>query len=83
MRILITIPHFFKPEKNGRHGSKLKDPQPRLEALTKSIAALHQLFGKSQSIIDINRRLAIPVNQPQAHDLDIVSCNKNDKYQSN
>jgi hypothetical protein len=78
MRILITIPHFFKPEKNGRHGSKLKDPQPRLEALSKILAALHQLFGKSQSIIDINRRLAIPVNQPQAHDLDIVICTTGD-----
>jgi hypothetical protein len=74
MRILITIPHFFKPESKSRHGSQTQDPQPRLEALSRSIAALHQLFDKSQSIININQRLAFPVNQPQAHDLDIVIC---------
>lgn len=78
MRILITIPHFFKPKDNSRHGSQTKDPQPRLEALSQSLAALHQLFGKSQSIININKRLAIPVNQPQTHDLDIVICTTRD-----
>lgn len=74
MRILITIAHCFKPEKNSLYDSQRRDPQPRLAALSQSLAALHQLFSKSQSIININQRLAFPVNAPLANDLDIVIC---------
>jgi hypothetical protein len=73
MRILLTIAHFFKPG-GGRHASQRKDPQPRLQALTLSLSALHQLFSKSQGVIDIAQRLMLPANQPQANDLDIVIC---------
>lgn len=74
MRILVTIAHFFNANGNGKHASQKKDPRPRLVALTKSLSALHQLFSKSQSIIDIKQRLALPANQPQSYDLDIVIC---------
>jgi hypothetical protein len=74
MRILFTIAHFFNPDSKGKHASQRKDPRPRLVALTQSIAALHQLFGKSQSIINIAQRLAFSANQPQAHEVDIVIC---------
>lgn len=74
MRILITIAHFFKPEDKSRYASQRKDPRPRLAALSWSLANLHQLFSKSQSIININQKLAFPVNQPLANDLDIVIC---------
>jgi hypothetical protein len=79
MRILLTIAHFFKPN-GGKHASQRKDPRPRLQALTLSLAALHQLFSKSQGIIDIARRLTIPANQPQASDLDIVICTTQDHH---
>ncbi|MEH2267167.1 MAG: calcium-binding protein [Nostoc sp.] len=79
MRIIFTIAHFFKPSNEGRHASQRKNPQTRLQALTKSLTALHQLFDKSQSIINIAQRLALPANQPQSHELDIVICTtKND-----
>ncbi|BDI15676.1 hypothetical protein ANSO36C_14780 [Nostoc cf. commune SO-36] len=74
MRIIFTIAHFFKPTSEGRHASQRKDPQPRLQALIKSLTALHQLFGKSQTIINIAQRLAFPVNQSQCHEIDIVIC---------
>lgn len=74
MRILITIAHFFKPEDKSIHDSRRKNPQPRLAALSQSLVALHQLFSKSQSIININKKLAFPVNEPLANDLDIVIC---------
>ena len=80
MRIIFIIAHFFKPSNQGRHASQRKDPQPRLEALTKSITSLHQLFGKSQSIINIAQRLAFPANQPQSHELDIVICTTKDNH---
>jgi hypothetical protein len=74
MRILFTIAHFFNPDSKGKHASQRKDPRPRLIALSQSLAALHQLFGKSQTIIDISQRLALRANQFQAHELDIVIC---------
>jgi hypothetical protein len=73
MRVLLTIAHFFKPD-GGKHASQRRDPKPRLQALTFSLAALHQLFSKSQGMIDIARRLTLPANQSQACDLDIVIC---------
>ncbi len=73
MRILVTIAHFFKPD-GGQHASQRKDPRPRLQALSLNIAAFHQLFSKSQGIIDISQRLTLPANQPQTYDLDIVIC---------
>ncbi|MBW4684015.1 MAG: calcium-binding protein [Komarekiella atlantica HA4396-MV6] len=80
MRILFTIAHFFNPDSKGKHASQRKDPQPRLLALSQSLAALHQLFGKSQSIINIERRLAFPANQLQAHELDIIICTTKDNH---
>ncbi|MHC5599870.1 MAG: calcium-binding protein [Nostoc sp.] len=80
MRIIFTIAHFFKPSSQSRHASQRKDPQPRLQALTKSLSTLHQLFGKSQSIINIDQRLALPVNQPQLHEVDIVICTTQDNH---
>ncbi|MBD2200513.1 MULTISPECIES: calcium-binding protein [Calothrix] len=74
MRILFTIAHFFNPHGQGKHASQRKDPRPRLIALTQSLAALHQLFGKSQSIINVGQRVALPANQAQADNLDIVIC---------
>jgi hypothetical protein len=80
MRILFTIPHFFNPNIKGEHASQGKDSQTRLQALNTSIAALHQLFGKAQSIINIGKRLAFPANQAQAHELDVVICTTKDDH---
>jgi hypothetical protein len=80
MRILFTIAHFFNPENNGRHASQGKDSQHRVQALSQSLASLHQLFSKSQDIINIAQRLAFPANQPQAYELDIVICTTQDYH---
>jgi len=73
MRVLFTIAHYFKSD-SGQHGSQGKSPKPRLQALTLNISALHQLFSKSQGMIEIARRVTLPVNQSQTCDLDIVIC---------
>lgn len=78
MRILFTIAHFFKPDNNGKHASQRKNPQPRIQALSQSLAALHQLFGKSQSIINIAQKVAKPANEYQASEIDIVICTTTD-----
>ncbi|MBW4450602.1 MAG: calcium-binding protein [Spirirestis rafaelensis WJT71-NPBG6] len=78
MRILFTIAHFFRPDSQGKHASQRKDHRPRIHALTQSISNLHQLFGKSQSIINIGQRLAFAANQSQASKLDIMICTTQD-----
>lgn len=80
MRILFSVAHFFRPDSEGKHASQSEDPRPRLLALSQSLGALHQLFGKSQNIINIGQRLAYPANKPQAHDLDIVVCTTKDDH---
>ncbi len=74
MRILVTLAHYFNPTTQGKHGSQQKDPRPRILALTKCLAGLHQLFGKSQRMIHIGKRLAFAANTPQTYDLDVVIC---------
>jgi hypothetical protein len=78
MRILFTIAHFFRPDNQGKHASQRKDHRPRVHALTQSITNLHQLFGNSQSIINIGQRLAFPANQSQEIKLDIIICTTQD-----
>jgi hypothetical protein len=80
MRILFTIAHFFNPTGRGQHGSQRKDPRPRLQALSASIAALHQVFSKSQCMIDIGQRMAIPANQLQAYEIDVVICTTQERH---
>ena len=74
MRILFTIAHFFRPDSKGKHASQRKNPQPRVQALSESISNLHQLFGKSQSIINIGKKLAFPANQAECSQIDIIIC---------
>lgn len=74
MRILFTIPHFFNPEGSGKHGSLRKDPQTRRIALTTCLTALKALYGKYQYMIDISRIQAIPANQNNGNDVDIIVC---------
>ena len=74
MRILFTLAHFFHPSNNGQHGSQGKNPQMRIQALSYCLTSLHQLFGRSQCIIDIAQRSAISVNQSQSYEIDIVIC---------
>lgn len=80
MRILFTIPHFYQPTEGSQYGSQGKNPQPRIQALTACITALHQLFGKSQASIDIAQGAAKPANQSQAHNIDIVICTTKNQH---
>jgi hypothetical protein len=77
MRILAVIPHYYGPSSNPsadgrRHGSVTADPSARAEALASCIAALHQQFHPTQSVIDIARRITIPANAPLTATVDVV-----------
>ena len=79
MRILFAIPHYFNPEA-GRftHGSLAPNPQPRIQALTECLAAIQQLFGRPQCLIDIARRTTVPANEQFSGVADVAVCTTGD-----
>jgi hypothetical protein len=74
MRILFAIAHYFNPAGDGRYGSVSPNPQPRIQALSSCIATLHQTYGRQQRTLNIAYRQALPANQQQSVDLEIVVC---------
>lgn len=74
MKILFAIPHYFDSAGGGRHASLAPDPQPRVQALAACLATLHHVFGSEQKLIDIARRVVVPANQAQRHEIEIVVC---------
>ncbi len=85
MRILAVIPHYFDPSPpespDGRfHGSTGRDPAPRVEALSACIAALHQNFDPSQSVIDIARLVTRPANAGTSAPVDVIVCTSGDSH---
>ncbi|MCT7962365.1 calcium-binding protein [Laspinema sp. D1] len=74
MKILVTIAHYFNPDGGGKHGSLSKDPRSRIVALSQSLTHLGAILGKYQGVLDIAKSLAVPANQGQSVDLDIVIC---------
>ncbi len=74
MKVLFAIPHFYDPDGAGRHGSLAADPAPRVRALADALAAIRQLFGRPQCVIDIARRTTMPANRDLAIAADAVVC---------
>jgi hypothetical protein len=74
MKILITIPHYYRYQKDAIYGSMKKDPAPRIEALTQCISSLHQQFGPSQYFMDYFNQEAFPANLSSRHQLDVMVC---------
>jgi hypothetical protein len=73
---LFAIPHYFNADPAGRHrhGSLGRDPAPRVRALADALAALQQLFGRPQCVIDIARRTTHAANHLTATVADVVVC---------
>jgi len=74
MKILITIPHYYRHIENTSHGSMGKDPARRIEALTECITSIHQNFGSSQCLMDHYLKQTFPANFYQQHQIDIFIC---------
>ena len=85
MRVLVTVPHYFATAgrlaaDGRRHGSLAGDPTPRVVALNACVAALHQLYGPAQRLIDHATRLARPANDLTAGHVDVVVCTAGDHH---
>ena len=82
MRILITIPHFFNPEGDGRYGSTQPDPKPRVTALTQLLRNLHTIYaGKQEYWYREGERLQPhSANDSSTIKMDVVICTSNDLH---
>ncbi len=82
MRVLITIPHFFNAEGDGRYGSTQPNPQPRLAALTQCLRSLVFLSGERDQFWfrDGNRLQPGPANRASHAEIDIVICTCGDRH---
>lgn len=80
MRILFAIPHFYNPEGDSRYSSVSPNVQSRINALTTSISAVHQVFGKRHFLVDISQLKAVPANQHQANEVDVVVVTTGDRH---
>lgn len=74
MKILVTIPHFFKRISQNAKYTSQRDPLPRLNALNTLIQTLHQNFGRRQLMNEIEKKIAIPANKSSQNVLDIIIC---------
>jgi hypothetical protein len=76
MRVLITIPHYYRPQASGSdalHGSHdASTRRQRLTALEDTIFAFHALFGRKMFAVQSNLRRYLPAPNPVAVDFDIV-----------
>lgn len=82
MKILVTIPHFHNASGNGAYGSTGPESDRRAEALSQTIAGIHQSLGPRQAFLYClhnpvpgrgNGRL-MKVNEQAADSLDIAVC---------
>lgn len=83
MRILVVIPHFFRPDADGKYGSARHDPRPRIAALSQAIQALHSLFNAHQVAFQDQPQQGLQiqqVNQWTSCELDILLCTTGDRH---
>ena len=74
MRILFTLPHYFRPSRRGFHGSE-REASERIASLTRCLSALHQHFGeKTQGVLDGPRQRVVPANDVLENQLEVVVC---------
>lgn len=73
MRLLVTIPHYFRGtapgDPPGFYGSETADAVARVQQVTRCIAALHQTFGPRQTLAAVQHTQA---NTTLAGSVDVV-----------
>lgn len=74
MRILATIPHYYRASGDKSYGSLKADPAPRIDALKKTVLALHRVAGGSQGYLFPPERRVVPANEATSHRLDVAIC---------
>jgi hypothetical protein len=80
VRLLFTIPHFYhshaggEADAAGKYGAYAADAEPRIEAMTACLTALHQLYQRAPCFIDHAHGTAHSVETLPPWTLDVVIC---------
>lgn len=74
MRILITIPHYYRGSAQGFYGSLSSNRERRLDSLRSTLAALHQALDRGQGLLHVPDRCLRPSNGSQETQLEIAVC---------
>ena len=80
MRLFFAIAHYWDPKGVAGLGSTTSNPEPRVEALTTTIASLLWQFSPRQYVIDRPRKLALQANDTGGNVVDIAVCTTGDKH---
>lgn len=73
MRILFTLPHYFKPT-SGFYGSARANPDARVAALSRTLEAIHTNFGFHQGLLNAQTRKLDETNKRFGDVADVVIC---------
>ena len=61
MRLLVTIPHYYRHDPaGGFYGSEVDGLSARVAAVTRCLAALHQTFGSRHLLSGVTPAPASP-----------------------
>lgn len=75
MKILVTIPHYYKFKPDAINGSSaLEEPTHRITALTECVTSLHQNFGSRHYCVNNINSTAFWIKNPDNPHLDVVIC---------
>ncbi len=74
-RFLFTIPHYFSPPQGGKwHGSQSGKANWRATVLRNTVLSLHQTFGASQCMMQLERRETEAANGSLRGEVTVVIC---------
>lgn len=71
MRVLVTIPHFFRKAEVAAYGSEKGDGAQRRQAIFACLMSLHQTFGHGQAYTE---NVRVRCNGLLSAGLDVVVC---------
>jgi hypothetical protein len=74
VRLLFAIPHYFAVDDDGRYGSTRANPERRVAALTRTITALHQVFGARRYVVDLAKAKADPSPDAAEAEVEVIVC---------
>lgn len=77
MRILMTIPHFYRAKSDAAHGSEKADASARLRVLHRCLTSLHSTFGRGQTYMASSN---LRSNTNLTSGIDVVVCTTGDAH---
>jgi hypothetical protein len=75
-RTLVTIPHFYAPQRVAKYGSNQLNPRPRIDSLQATIVALRMHFAERQEMARNENTYNQRANDSYRMDVDVVVCTR-------